>query len=297
MKPLPAFAAACLLAFTLQAWGQSVDTLAGKRVVFLGDSITQAGDYVSFTAYYLDKLHPQKSFDIYALGLSSETLSGLSEPKHPFPRPCLFERLGRALEKAKPEVVFACYGMNDGIYMPLDDARFDAFKQGVRKMIEQCQAAGVKEIFLLTPPMYDYVQKPGENSYEEVLQAYATWMLTLQQPGVHVIDLHTPMRKARESRKQPFSKDRIHPGDDGHLLMARTVLAALGVQTPEAAASAVKADPLFKLVDQKRKLRAGRWMAHIGYTRGKTVRPGSLGDAEEQAAKLQEQIDALRRKP
>lgn len=296
MKLLPAFAAACLLTFILPAWAQSVDTLAGKRVVFLGDSITQAGDYVSFTAYYLDKLCPQKSFDIYALGLSSETLSGLSEPKHPFPRPCLFERLGRALEKAKPEVVFACYGMNDGIYMPLDDARFDAFKQGVRKMIEQCQAAGVKEIFLLTPPMYDYVKQPGENFYEDVLQAYAAWELTLKQPGVHVIDLNTPMRKARESRKQPFSKDRIHPGDDGHLLMARTVLAALGVQTPEEPAATVKADPLFKLVDQKRKLRAGRWMSHIGYTRGKTVAPGELGDAEQQAAKLQEQIDELRKK-
>jgi hypothetical protein len=29
------------------------DTLAGKRVVFLGDSITQAGGYVAFTTYYL----------------------------------------------------------------------------------------------------------------------------------------------------------------------------------------------------------------------------------------------------
>ena len=117
------FALAVALSSALAAplAAQDVDALAGKRVVFLGDSITQAGGYVAFTTYYLEKLHPKKDFDVLGLGLASETLSGLSEDGHAggkFPRPCLFERLGRVLEKAKPEVVFACYGMNDGIYLP-----------------------------------------------------------------------------------------------------------------------------------------------------------------------------------
>ena len=101
---------------------QNVEAIAGKRVVFLGDSITQSGGYVTFVTYYLEKLHPKKDFDILGLGLASETLSELSEDGHAggkFPRPCLFERLGRLLDKAKPNVVFACYGMNDGIYQPL----------------------------------------------------------------------------------------------------------------------------------------------------------------------------------
>ena len=116
------------LAFPLAA--QDAESLAGRRVAFLGDSNTQAGGYVNFTTYYLEKLHPKKDFDIIGLGLASETLSGLSEDGHAggkFPRPCLFERLGRVLEKAKPEVVVACYGMNDGIYVPLnmtDSRRF-----------------------------------------------------------------------------------------------------------------------------------------------------------------------------
>ena len=140
------------------------ESLAGKRVVFLGDSITQAGGYVAFTTYYLEKLYPKKDFDILGLGLASETLSGLSEDGHAggkFPRPCLFERLGRVLEKAKPEVVFACYGMNDGIYLPLDKDRFAAFQKGVTKLIEQCQKAGVKQIYLVTPPIYDFSPEEG----------------------------------------------------------------------------------------------------------------------------------------
>jgi lysophospholipase L1-like esterase len=277
-----------------------VDALAGKRVVFLGDSITQAGGYVGFTTYYLEKLYPKKDFDVLGLGLASETVSGLSEAGHAggaFPRPCLFERLGRLLDKAKPEVVFACYGMNDGIYQPPDKDRFAAFQKGVTKLLEQCKAAGVKQVFLVTPPIYDFTPKKDEFDYDTVLAEYAKWELTLKAPGVTVIDLHSAMRTARAGRATPFSGDRVHPGDDGHLLMARTILTALGVEAPEETVAAIKADPLFKLVDEKRGMRSAGWMKHIGYTREKTVRPEPLGTVEADAAKVQEKIDALRRKP
>ncbi len=278
---------------------QDAGTLAGKRVVFLGDSITQAGGYVAFTTYYLEKLHPHKEFDILGLGLASETLSGLSEENHAggkFPRPCLFERLGRLLEKAKPEVVFACYGMNDGIYLPLDKDRSAAFQKGVTKLINQCKEAGVKQIFLITPPIYDFAPKAGEFNYDAVLTEYAKWETTLNTPGVTVIDLHTAMRKARDGRAESFSKDKVHPGDDGHLVIARALLAALGVKPPDETVAAIKADPLYKLVEQKRGLRSAAWMKHVGYTREKTVKPEPLGTVEADVATLQEKIDALRRR-
>ncbi len=291
-------AVAVFLALACAARAQGVDVLAGRRVAVLGDSITQGGGYVSFMAYYLEKQYPQKAFDLYGLGLSSETLSGLSEEGHAggkFPRPCLFERLGRLLEKVMPEVVFACYGMNDGIYQPLDEGRFGAFKKGVERLISQCQAAGVKQIYLITPPIYDFPPgQPGFN-YDAVLTAYAAWEMTLKTSGAQVIDLHTPMAKVRAGRAEVFSKDRIHPGEEGHLLMARTILAGAGVRVPEQDVSAIKADPLYKLVAQRRALRSSAWMSHIGYTREKTVEPQPLGQAEAEAAKLQAQIDDLQK--
>jgi lysophospholipase L1-like esterase len=296
------FALAVVLSSALAAplAAKEADTLAGKRVVFLGDSITQAGGYVGVTTYYLEKLHPEKDFDIIGLGLASETLSGLSEDGHAggkFPRPCLFERLDRVLEKAKPEVVFACYGMNDGIYLPLDKDRFAAFQKGVTNLIEQCKKAGAKHIFLVTPPIYDFSPKKDEFNYDAVLTEYAKWETSLKVPGLTVIDLHTAMRKARDARTAPFSGDKVHPGDDGHLLIAKTILAALGAKLPDETLATVKADPLFKLVEQKRAMRSGAWMKHIGYTREKTVEPEPLGTTEADAAKLQEKIDAIRRKP
>jgi len=278
---------------------QGADALAGKRVVFLGDSNTQAGGYVGFTTYYLERLHPDKTFDVLNLGLASETLSGLSEEGHAggaFPRPCLFERLGRVLDKARPEVVFACYGMNDGIYLPPDKERTAAFQKGVTKLVEQCRAAGVKQVYLVTPPVYDFAPKAGEFNYDAVLAEYARWETTLKAPDVRVIDLHTAMRKARDARAEPFAKDRVHFGDDGHLLAARTVLAALGVKAPDEPVATIKADPLYRLVEQKRALRSAAWMRHVGDTREKTVPPAPLGTAEADAARLQEKIDALRRR-
>jgi lysophospholipase L1-like esterase len=298
MTRIAATLAACL-ALVAPLPAADVDSLAGKRVVVLGDSNTQAGGYVSFAAYYLDKLYPDKAFDVIGLGLASETLSGLSEDGHAggkFPRPCLFERLGRVLEKAKPEVVFACYGINDGIYMPLDKDRTAAFQKGVAKLIDQCKAGGVKRIFLVTPPIHDHTPKKDETDYDAVMTAYAKWMTELKVEGVTVIDLHTAMRKARDARTEPFATDKVHYGDDGHLLVARTILTAVGVKVPEETATTVKADPLFKLVAQKRVQRSAAWMKHVGYTREKSVEPQPLGTVEADAAKLQEQIDAIRRK-
>ena len=289
-------ASCMLLAAPLSA--QDADSIAGKRVVFLGDSITQAGGYIGFMTHYLQKEHPKKDFDLLGLGLASETLSGLSEDGHAggaFPRPCLFERLGRLLEKAKPEVVFACYGMNDGIYLPLDKERTATFQKAVAKFIEQCKAAGVKQIYLVTPPIYDFAPKAGEFNYDTVLTEYAKWEMSLKTPGVQVIDLHTAMRKARESRTTPFSNDKVHPGDDGQLVIAKTILASLGVKTPDETVATIKADPIFKLVEQKRGMRSAAWMKHVGYTREKTVKPEPLGPVEADAAKIQEKIDALRR--
>lgn len=291
-------AAACsALPFPLYA--EEIDALAGRKVVFLGDSITQSGGYIAFVTYALERQFPDKTFDFYGLGLSSETVSGLSEENHAggaFPRPSLHERLGRLLERVKPDVVVACYGMNDGTYKPLDPERFDAFKKGILKLIEESRKAGAKEIYLVTPPIYDLSPKPGEFNYDAVLTEYAAWEMKLKLPGVHVIDLHTVMRAARDARTEPFSADRVHPGDDGHLAIAKAVLDAFRVSLPAKTMAEMKADPLFKLVDEKRQLRSSQWMNHIGYTREKTVAPQPLGDTEARAAKIQEQIDQLKRR-
>ena len=82
------------------------------------------------------------------------------------------------LDKARPEVVFACYGMNDGIYLPLDRDRFAAFQKGVTHLIDQCKEAGVRQVFLITPPIYDFTPKAGEFDMMMLLTGVGTRQLS-----------------------------------------------------------------------------------------------------------------------
>lgn len=87
----------------------------------LGDSITYAGEWVEFFEAGLRQVQRDHRPEILNLGLPSETASGLSEEGHAggaFPRPDVNERLGRVLSRLKPDLILACYGMNDGIYFP-----------------------------------------------------------------------------------------------------------------------------------------------------------------------------------
>ena len=135
-----------------------------KRILFLGDSITYDGKYVAYVETELRLRQPDRSWDIVDCGLPSETVSGLSEDGHAggkFPRPDLHERLNRVLAQLKPDLVFACYGMNDGIYLPLSDERFQRFQDGMRRLRQKVEASGAK-IIHLTPAMFDPVPIRGK---------------------------------------------------------------------------------------------------------------------------------------
>jgi len=300
-----------------------IDAWSNGRVMFLGDSITNGGQYVSYIEYYLQKTYPARKFDIVSIGLSSETASGLSEKTHPFPRPCIHTRLKQALVTVKPDIVVACYGMNDGIYHPQSDERMQAFRDGIGKLVSEVKASGA-EIWILTPPPFDPVPVRGRLveldapdfsyrtpyvDYHTVLEDYSEWLLTMKNPDVAgVVDLNRPMTNylALQRKSNPdyrFGGDGIHPNPAGHLMMAARLLDAIGVQTDldtqtdyAAKSAAIANDRLFKLVDRRRSLRSGGWLKYVGYTRGKTYKIESIEPTETEATKLQLEIDAMRKK-
>jgi hypothetical protein len=97
-----------VLLFVISAASASEKLLEGKKtILILGDSITQAGDYVMNFDAWLVKKCPARRFVVINAGVGSETVSGLSEENHAggrFPRPDLHERLDRVLAKTKPEL-------------------------------------------------------------------------------------------------------------------------------------------------------------------------------------------------
>lgn len=273
----------------------------------MGDSITANGAYVSFLEYAMFKGSRNKSTDVIAIGLGSETANGLSEKTHPFPRPTIHNRIDRVLEIIQPEVVFVCYGMNDGIYHPQTPSILEAYKTGLRSLVTKIEASGANAI-VLTPPPFDPIGKgpsklaPDSASdwsfraphkdYHLAIEAFSQWIMK-EAPGRHRIDLNQAMTQAIQERRQKtstftYARDGIHPNEEGHLLMANTIARDWPSIQQLGTLGEIKADPVFKLIDARRKLRSKAWLHHVGYTRGKTVPPQPLGDAEEQAVELLE---------
>src|SRR5262249_29378552 len=107
----------------------------GEKIVFFGDSITQAGLYVEYVEAFLLTRFPDKHSEVVTHGISSETVSGSSEPAHQPRRPNALDRFTRDVATPDPDVVVVCFGMNDGNYHPFEPTRLAAYQDGVNKLI------------------------------------------------------------------------------------------------------------------------------------------------------------------
>jgi lysophospholipase L1-like esterase len=263
------------------------------RVLFLGDSITQAGGWTVEVEAALRADPRFRAAAIVNLGLGSETVSGLSEPGHAkgaFPRPCVHERLARILALYRPTHIIACYGINDGIYLPLDETRKKAYTDGMEKLAADATAAGAT-LILLTPPPFR-IDNPDTDKldYNSVLDAQAEWLLAQRKRGWKVADMRSGLKTAIATRKasEPgfiFARDGIHPGAEGHSLMARAALLDLlplleiKPSTPPPAAA-------MDILRRRSDLLKFAWLSHTKHQRPGVPAGLPLDQAEKQAASL-----------
>jgi len=201
------------------------------RVAFLGDSITYDGRWPALVESALRATPQFADVEIVNFGLPSETVSGLSEEGHAggqFPRPCLHERLERVLAAYEPTLVLACYGMNDGIYLPLDQTRFKAFQDGILKLKSAVEKRGARIIFI-TPPLYQPAKASDDsNRYDAVLDNYADWLVSKRASGWQVVDIRPALKQAvaQAQAANPafvYAGDSVHPSDEGHRFIAHAV--------------------------------------------------------------------------
>ena len=295
-----------------QCYGQSLFSPTVQRVVFLGNSITYAGKYVTAIDSYYRSHYPNQPIEFINVGLPSETVSGLSEDGHAggqFPRPDLHERLDRVLTQTKPDLVFASYGMNDGIYMPFDETRFQKFNDGIEWLHNEVVKTGAA-IIHLTPPVYDDL-KGGKPGYGAVLDRYSDWLLEQKKArNWQVIDIHYPMKQFLDAHRKvdsaynmagfSLADDGVHPGDVGHWIMARTILSGLGASAIASApdlkaamASVPNAAQLIQLIAERQTIMKDAWLTATGHKRPGMRTGLPLEEAKVKAAAIDARIQAL----
>ena len=306
MKPIRNLCLLLIACLAVHARGADELLPGARRVLFLGDSITYSGQYVEAIEAYFATRFPDRTIETLNLGLPSETVSGLSEDGHAggsFPRPDLHERLARVLEKTRPDTVLACYGMNDGIYLPYAPERFAAFSNGLVRLRQAVIASGAK-IIHVTPPVFDEVKGKGPG-YANTLDRYSEWMMSQRAAGWEVADIHTPMSRVLSERRKAdprffLAGDGVHAGELGHWIMAKQILLHLGAKdlsTSESAANMVAQHPngaqILKLVQQKQRTLKDAWLTDTGHKRPGMSKGLPLAEAQTKAATLETQIRTL----
>lgn len=298
--------------------------LGARRVVVLGDSIAYGGEWVEFLEAWFRLEHPGSVVDFINLGLPSETVSGLSEPGHAggaFPRPDLRERLTRVMERARPDVILCCYGMNDGIYFPPDPERMGKFQEGMRRLRDF--AGGIHATVIhITPSPFDPLPLKGRTlpaglaeypapfeGYDLVLEGFSKWLLEEGSKGWIVVDTHAPLNAyVQEKRKDApsftLAGDGVHLNTQGHWLVARELLRSLGAKQPvlsgDQPASLTDAyangAAVLELVQKKQRLLKDTWLTLVAHKRP-GMNPGKpLAEAEIEAAHWDAAIERLTRR-
>jgi len=271
----------------MMGYWQEVEALPKhKRILFMGDSITENGTYIRDLDAVFLKYMPESQLEWIGLGVSSETASGTQEAAHPFPRPCVHERLDRALSESRPDWVFLCYGMNDGVYKPLSDEDFSAYRSGIDRAVQKIRAAGALPILVTPPPfdvfsvngrlqpdgMPDYSFEEPYERYDDVLERYADWLLQYgREQGIKTVDIRRPLLEwiATERAADPKFRygDGVHPQPEGHAVIAHTILRRIFRIEWEKMPEWLFADSEFlHRATERRELLKAAWREHVGHT-------------------------------
>lgn len=287
-----------------------------QRVVFLGDSITHAGDYAAGVECWL--LSRGQRPMVLNIGLPSESAAELTAAENAahaesagFPRPFLGDRLERSLALAKPDLLFACYGMNDASALPEGSAGLNRYAGAVTRLRDAAIRAGAKRVVLCTPPVYDPKgpHSPAKRRHQANLEAYRGWLLSKRADGWDVVDIHGPMRRDLEAARKSdpafrFQPDGVHPDGGGHWVMAREILTQYfnadlrGISSP-AEFFSKNGGQIRDLAKRRMKIRSDSLLSQIGHSRpkipgGPGTPPGPTAEAAEaQASEIAKAIDSL----
>jgi lysophospholipase L1-like esterase len=185
-----------------------------------GDSITAQHLYSADIEDYLLMCQGTRSQGIVQFGWSGEQAPGF------------LARLDTDVLPFKPTVMTTCYGMNDGHYAALTDPTADTYRKAQMDIIEKLKKSGVHTIVLGSPKCVDsqaYHGSPDQAViYNKTLGSLADIDKEIaQKEGVVYADVYgstfATMEKAKEKFGQSYvfaGADGVHPGANGHLVMA-----------------------------------------------------------------------------
>lgn len=204
-------------------------TAANPRIVFFGDSITEAGaqpgGYVSLIADTLEVLYPDRDIDVIGAGISGHKV------------PDLQARLERDVLSRNPTQVVIYIGINDVWHwfeFDPEGTEREAYEAGLRDLVAQIQEAGAS-VLLCTPSVIG--EKPdASNEADEMLEEYAQVSRDVaEETGAELCDLRAAFvdylkaNNAENAEEGILTTDGVHLNAAGNRFVAEQILPKLDV--------------------------------------------------------------------
>jgi endoglucanase len=233
---------AVLLLGTLPALAQPrpMPFQKGDTVCIIGDSITHGGKYPSFLYLYYVTRFPDQPIKMFNCGISGDSAGGA------------VRRLEWDILIHKPTAATVLLGMNDvgrTLYgrnktdeksKKAQESAIRAYAANMTKLMEALAKAKVRTT-VLTPTIYEQNADTGtENLFgcdEGLFNCGLAAAKIAQRFRFPTIDVHDAMdtvntqQQRRDRKFTVVGKDRVHPGEPGHLVVAHAILK--GQQAPQ----------------------------------------------------------------
>ncbi|HRO45405.1 SGNH/GDSL hydrolase family protein [Agriterribacter sp.] len=190
-----------------------------KKVIFFGDSITQAGvapnGYITLLQQMLVKDGKDKAFDLIGAGIGGNKIYDL------------YLRLEEDVLSKKPDLIFIYVGINDvwhkrSFGTGTDPDKFERF---YNKIIDKIQATGAT-VVICTPTVVGekkgYVNElDGDlNKYSEIVRRIAknkkVELIDLHKNIIDYINSHNP----EDKNSGILTTDGVHMNDEGNRFLA-----------------------------------------------------------------------------
>jgi len=207
----------------------------GDRVIFMGNSITDGGHYHSYIWLYYMIHFPKTRISIINAGIGGDVCKQM------------LERLDDEVFSKKPTIMTFTFGMNDTGYQYYQPEKADsAYNVRIEESLKYFKLVEtelnkhpeVKKIMLASPP-YDETSKitsaPLFKKNAAILRLIAEQQNAANRNHWDFIDFNSPMLRINQLGQQKDSTftmeapDRIHPSNDGQMVMAYTFLNAQGL--------------------------------------------------------------------
>ena len=203
----------------------------GARVCFVGDSITHVGIYLKYIIDTYRKQFPESGVEFYDCGISGGNLGNT------------IAVYDRDIAIYDPTHIVLMIGVNDAGRSFLNEARsveryekliraYKRYGENLERFYQLTRERGA-ELILCTPmPYAEYIESneaPLRGAYA-LIQGYAEYVRNFARAkGIELCDYHAAATEAMQGENL-YSPDRVHPTARGHEIMARTFLAAQGIE-------------------------------------------------------------------